>query len=167
MVTGASLSPHEYLTTAGEQIFFLFSRGQNQFRQSYPIAPPPPPSTPPHTPESVSIPLSLFHFLQINPFGAFQTFVICFFFNKISLGKTFICKLKDWMSNSVDPDETSHLDLYCLQKPIIIACGKERVKAKEIITSLRFLLDLCLFLIVTRTFIFERSPKMESDLFFL
>ena len=33
------------------------------------------------------------------------------------------------MSNSVDPDETSHyLDLHCLQKPIIIACGSERVK---------------------------------------
>ena len=37
------------------------------------------------------------------------------------------------MSNSVDPDETahyepSHLDLCCLQKPIIIACGSERVK---------------------------------------
>ena len=37
------------------------------------------------------------------------------------------------MSNSVDPDETahdepSHLGLYCLQKPIIIAYGSERVK---------------------------------------
>ena len=37
------------------------------------------------------------------------------------------------MSNSVDPDDTahyelSHLDLYCLQKPISIACGSERVK---------------------------------------
>ena len=36
------------------------------------------------------------------------------------------------MSNSVDPDETAHyepsnLDLRCLQKPIIIACGSERV----------------------------------------
>ena len=36
------------------------------------------------------------------------------------------------MSNSIDPDETahyepSHLDLCCLQKPIIIACGNERV----------------------------------------
>ena len=35
------------------------------------------------------------------------------------------------MSNSVDPDERahyepSHLDLCCLQKPIIIACGSER-----------------------------------------
>ena len=38
------------------------------------------------------------------------------------------------MSNRVDPDEAahnepSHLDLPCLQKPIIIACGSERVKA--------------------------------------
>ena len=34
------------------------------------------------------------------------------------------------MSNSVDPDETAHLnlDLCYMQKPIIIACGGERVK---------------------------------------
>ena len=37
------------------------------------------------------------------------------------------------MSNSVDPDETahyepSHLDLRCLQKPVIIAYGSEKVK---------------------------------------
>ena len=37
------------------------------------------------------------------------------------------------MSNSVDLDETdhyepSHLDLCCLQQPVIIACGSERVK---------------------------------------
>ena len=32
------------------------------------------------------------------------------------------------MSNSIDPDETAHLDLCCLQKPIIIACSSERVK---------------------------------------
>ena len=36
------------------------------------------------------------------------------------------------MSNSVDPDETahnepSHLDLRCLQKPVIIAYGSERI----------------------------------------
>ena len=38
------------------------------------------------------------------------------------------------MSNSVDPDETaqyepSHLGLRCLQKPIVIAYGSERVKS--------------------------------------
>ena len=37
------------------------------------------------------------------------------------------------MSNSIDPDETahyepSHLDLRCLQTPIIIAYGSKRVK---------------------------------------
>ena len=42
-------------------------------------------------------------------------------------------KLNDWTSNSVDLDETahyepSHLDLCCLQKPIFIAYGSERVK---------------------------------------
>ena len=40
------------------------------------------------------------------------------------------------MSNSVDPDETahyepSHLDLRCLQKPIITACGSERVNLDQ------------------------------------
>ena len=32
------------------------------------------------------------------------------------------------MSNSVDTDETAHMHLCCLQKPIIIACGSEGVK---------------------------------------
>ena len=40
------------------------------------------------------------------------------------------------MPNSIDPDETahyepSHLDQCCLQKPIIIACGSERIKPFE------------------------------------
>ena len=40
------------------------------------------------------------------------------------------------MSNSVDPDETahhepSHLDLCCLQKPLIIAYGSEGVNMKS------------------------------------
>ena len=42
------------------------------------------------------------------------------------------------MSNNVDPDETayyepSHLDLCCLNKPIIIACGSERVNYLSVI----------------------------------
>ena len=45
------------------------------------------------------------------------------------------------MSNSIDPDETahyepSHLDLCCLQKSIIIACGSERVKCSLILALL-------------------------------
>ena len=45
------------------------------------------------------------------------------------------------MPNSVDPDETahyepSHLDICCLQKPIIIACGSERVKLCFVIVAL-------------------------------
>ena len=45
------------------------------------------------------------------------------------------------MSNSVDPDETahcepSHLDLRCLQKPILIACGSERENTKWNIINL-------------------------------
>ena len=46
------------------------------------------------------------------------------FLNKLSIGKKFICKAEDWMSDSVDLDEMAHyersyLDLRCLQKPII------------------------------------------------
>ena len=61
---------------------------------------------------------------------------LCFFFFFLisyRLERSLYIKLKDRMSNSIGPDETayyepSHLDLCCLQKPIIIACGSERVK---------------------------------------
>ena len=62
------------------------------------------------------------------------TFVVCFaFLTNYRLERSLYVKLKDCMSNSVDPDETahhepSHLDLCCLQKPIINACGSKRVK---------------------------------------
>ena len=70
-------------------------------------------------------------------------FVVCFFvLTNYSLERRLYVKLIDWMSNSVDPDETaqwavssgsmlfepSHLDLCCLKKPIIITCCSERVK---------------------------------------
>ena len=47
-------------------------------------------------------------------------------FNNYQLEISLYVKLKDWMSNSIDPDETahyepSHLDLRCLQKPTVIA----------------------------------------------
>ena len=80
-----------------------------------------------------------------------------FILTNFRLERRLYVKSKDWMSNSVDPDETahwavsfgsmlfakaysfliepSHLDLCCLQKPIIIACGSERVKHIKI--------DLC------------------------
>ena len=73
--------------------------------------------------------------VDLNSFGAkFQTtFVFCFLFlTTYRLERSLYVKLKDWMSNSIDPDETahyepSHLDLCCMQKPIIITCGSERV----------------------------------------
>ena len=45
------------------------------------------------------------------------------------------------MSDSVDPHETahyepSHLDLHCLQKPIVIACGSERVNAMSTLLAI-------------------------------
>ena len=53
------------------------------------------------------------------------------------LERSLYIKFEDQMSNSGDPDETahyepSHLDLRCLQKPIIIAYGSERVKSKQL-----------------------------------
>ena len=65
-------------------------------------------------------------YLLHNSFSAkFQTtFVICFFIlTNYRLERRLYVKLKDWMSNSIDPD-----DLSCLQKPIIIACGSERAR---------------------------------------
>ena len=55
------------------------------------------------------------------------------FFEHYQLERNLYVKLKAWESNSIDPDETAHyepahLDLCCLQKPIIIAYGSERVK---------------------------------------
>ena len=53
------------------------------------------------------------------------------------------------MSNCVDPDETvhnepSHLDLRCLQKPIMISYGSEILRVKEKILQLSFVdLSLC------------------------
>ena len=75
---------------------------------------------------------------NINYFVAkFQMiFVICFaFLTNYPLERSLYAKLKDKMSNSIDPDEMahyepSHLDLCCLQKPII-ACSSERVKQKH------------------------------------
>ena len=64
---------------------------------------------------------SLCQVIRFNYFGAkFQTTFchLLFFLNTLSLEKKFIC---------IDPYEPSHLDLCCLQKPVIIACGSERV----------------------------------------
>ena len=54
------------------------------------------------------------------------------------------------MSNSVDPDEMahyepSHLDLCCLQKSIIMACGSERVKVRLILYNTRKRLKFIIF----------------------
>ena len=49
------------------------------------------------------------------------------------------------MANSIDPDETAyyepfHLDLHYLQKPVIFACGCERVQ--HVLPSLLFAHEL-------------------------
>ena len=41
--------------------------------------------------------------------------------------------------------ELSHLDLCCLQKPIIIACGSERVKHDLIVFSFHFFQPFILY----------------------
>ena len=57
-----------------------------------------------------------------------RLFFCFFFYINYRLERSLYVKLKYGMSNSVDPNETahdepSHLDLCCLQKPIIIACA--------------------------------------------
>ena len=72
-----------------------------------------------------------------NSFGTrFQTTLVdcVFILTNYRLERRLYVKLKNWMSNSIDPDETAHLDLCCLQKPNIIACGSERVKMNSIHT---------------------------------
>ena len=70
-------------------------------------------------------------------------------------------KLKDGMSNSTDPDETahyepSHLDLCCLQKPVIIS--SERVKVKQ--NCSRHHSDGFFFVV----FVFGFSEKISHDI---
>ena len=56
-------------------------------------------------------------------------FVVCFIIlTNYRLERRLYVKLRDWISNSEAPDATVHLDLCCLQKPIIIVCGSERDK---------------------------------------
>ena len=56
-----------------------------------------------------------------------------FVLNKLLIRKKFICKTEEKKLNDKQLrsrwDGSSHLDLCCLQKPIIIACGSERVEA--------------------------------------
>ena len=51
------------------------------------------------------------------------------------LGKTFICKVETVSIQMRRLIEPSHLDLCCLQKPIIIACGSERVNSRTTVLS--------------------------------
>ena len=76
-----------------------------------------------------------------------------FYFTNHRLARNLYVKLKDWMSNSVDPDETAHC---CLQKPIIIVCDSERVKRRKNIYEiygdiwLYFFLQVAYIIIITQ-----------------
>ena len=51
----------------------------------------------------------------------FFIFFVCvcvFFFSNYCLERSLFVKLKDWTSNSVDPDEPSYLYVCCLQKTV-------------------------------------------------
>ena len=68
------------------------------------------------------------------------------------------------MSDSVDPDETahyepSHLDLCCLQKPIIIACGSERVNDVYEVAKSH---NIALHVPTTQTFYLQTNCPIES-----
>ena len=82
------------------------------------------------------------HFININSFGAkFQTtFGVLFFLTNYRFERSLYVKLKVWMSNSVDPEETAHEpsppDLCRLQAYLSPVAVKElkqaRVKDKSI-----------------------------------
>ena len=66
-----------------------------------------------------------------NSFGAkfLMTFVVCFFIlTNCRLERRLYVKLKDWMSNSVDPDEMAHLGLCCLQKLLLSPVAVKELK---------------------------------------
>ena len=65
---------------------------------------------------------------QISDF-IYHLLCLFVFLTNHRLERSLYVKLKDWISNSVDLDETAHLNLCYLQKPIIIACGSERVNS--------------------------------------
>ena len=48
-----------------------------------------------------------------------------FLFNKLSLERNLYVNLKDWMSNSVDPDETAHMSrliwIYAVCKSLLLS----------------------------------------------
>ena len=76
------------------------------------------------------------------------------------------------MSNSVDPDETahyepSHLDLRCLQTPIIIAYGNEKVKhfvyIKPYKIFTRFVLVGCMIMAIPEQFLYYCSRKYQQS----
>ena len=68
-------------------------------------------------------------------------FFFFFIFTNYRLERSLYVKLKDRMSNSVDPDETahnepSHLELRCLQTPISIACAAKKIKVAHVSMSI-------------------------------
>ena len=71
------------------------------------------------------------------------------FFNKLSTGKKFRCKVDRLMSNNVDPDELAHkparLDLRCLQK-LLSAMAVKAFNKKKLYYKLR-VLSQCIVLL--------------------
>ena len=70
-------------------------------------------------------PLRVYKFFLTLSVPNFRRLSPAFLFNKLSLEKKFMRKVER-------RNEPSHLDLCCLRKLIIIACGSERVKLKEV-----------------------------------
>ena len=93
--------------------------------------------------------------------------VFCGFFEiNYCLERGLYVKLKDWTSNSVDY-KLSHLDLCCLQKPIIIAYGRERVKLQSLLSCLlkRFFTDGCFQELLMITVLQKKGILDWSDIY--
>ena len=102
-------------------------------------------------------------------------FILFFFLTNYRLERSLYVKSKDRLLNSVGPDETahyepSHLDLRCLQKPIIIACGSKKLMRhwypslqRETI-SIRKLLQPFSKILFVKEWVYSTLPRLTFSL---
>ena len=64
-----------------------------------------------------------------------------FYFNKISFGKTFICKVERLNAKQIEP---SHLDLYCLQKLLLSPVAVKELIKGSFLNKLDIMINGCM-----------------------
>ena len=95
----------------------------------------------------------------INSFGTkFQTtVVVCFFIlTNYRLERCLYVKLKDWMSNSVDPDETAH---WAVCKSLLLSPAAVKEFIYKLVTMLQIRFFFVFFFPTEKSWIFYFSIK--------